>query len=353
MGLNATVTPGLTVTSSTVLSAANLNLLGTPTISITGSIDSSDIGANTVDTIQIKDDAVSAAKVGAIGGNNFIIKGDSNTSSSGISSSALDGSNDPQISLLVNDTSTLKARYVTGSLNVTAATDTNTLDLIIKDDTVTSGMLKTDAVQAHIGNLQPGGGLSANGGLANVNQNEGGGIIFFDNNEDATIGSTSYYGKAKVLPIPKAANQVLKSTQSGAISFGVIGGQADSYVSAYIDQYLGDTSTTVRAFEVIHQYNVISLKTTAMGQARVYFPNTQYANGDTVTVMGYGLTDSDPDSHMQMAASLTTVATEEVDGVSYKYIDIVFVHAKEFNGHPNSNSSYRRKPNYVHLHFYS
>ncbi len=39
MPLFVTVTPGTTVSSTTTLSASTLNLLGTPTVNITGTID--------------------------------------------------------------------------------------------------------------------------------------------------------------------------------------------------------------------------------------------------------------------------------------------------------------------------
>ena len=89
------------------------------------------------------------------------------------------------------------------------------------------------------------------------------------------------------------------------------------------------------------------------GQVRVYFASGLFENGNVVQAMGYGMTDSDPDSHVQLAVSLTTVATEAVDGTDYQYIDVVFIHAKNFNGHPNSNSSVRLTPNMVQLHFYT
>jgi len=65
MPLFVTVTPGTTITSSTTLSAATLNLLGTPTVDITGTVDGGTltIGANTVDTAAIQNLAVTTGRL--------------------------------------------------------------------------------------------------------------------------------------------------------------------------------------------------------------------------------------------------------------------------------------------------
>jgi len=358
MGLNATVTPGLTVTSSTVLSAANLNLLGTPTISITGSIDSSDIGNNTVGDSQIADDAVSASKIGDIGGANNIIKGESGTSSIGIKTVAKNADDVEQISLLVNDTSSLKARYVTGSLNVTADTATDTLGLTIKDDIVTSGMIQDSAFagRIRIGDIQPGGGVGS-GGVGSTNSAaKTGGLLVFDPNNKLSIDGSDVYGKAVVLQ-PSGPNQFLKSNSEnkGGLEFGTISGQADGYVSAYADTAVGSESNSPSgSLTKIMSNNVHSLKFQGTrGVIRVYFEDGQYSNGDTVNVMGYGISDSGPDSHFDMAVASSSVATEAVSGTNYKYIDVTFIHHKGFSGHPDSNAGATRNPNFVNLHVFS
>jgi hypothetical protein len=358
MGLNATVTPGITVTSSTVLSAANLNLLGTPTVSITGSIDSSDIGDNTIDSNQIVNGAVDANKIGNIGGANYILKGVDSSSSIGIKTVAENADEVDQISLLVNDTSSLKARYITGSLDVTADAATNTLGLTIKDDIVTSGMIQDSAFSGRIriGDIQPGGGVG-NGGVGSTNSAaKTGGLLVFDPSSKLSIDGSDVYGKAVVLQ-PSGPNQFLKSDSGGkgGLEFGTITGQADGYVSAYADTAVGAESTSPSgAFTKIMSSNVHSLKFQGTrGVIRVYFEDGQYSNGDTVNVMGYGISDSAPDSHFDMAVASSTVATEAVNGTDYKYIDVTFIHHKGFNGHPDSNSASTRNPNFINLQIYS
>lgn len=65
MPLFVTVTPGTTITPTTTLSSSTLNLLGTPTVNITGTVDGGTltIGANTVNTAAIQNLAVTTAKI--------------------------------------------------------------------------------------------------------------------------------------------------------------------------------------------------------------------------------------------------------------------------------------------------
>lgn len=65
MPLFVTVTPGTTVTSSTTLDASTLNLLGTPSVDVTGSVDggSLTLGSNSVSTTSIQNDAVIESKI--------------------------------------------------------------------------------------------------------------------------------------------------------------------------------------------------------------------------------------------------------------------------------------------------
>ena len=65
MPLFVNVTPGTTVSSTTTLSASTLNLLGTPTVNITGTIDGGTltIGANSVNTSAIQDLSVITSKI--------------------------------------------------------------------------------------------------------------------------------------------------------------------------------------------------------------------------------------------------------------------------------------------------
>lgn len=71
MPLFVTVTPGTTVTSGTVLDPSTLNLLGTPSVNVTGTVDggSLSIGANTVNESSIVNNAVTNAKLAQMAAN--------------------------------------------------------------------------------------------------------------------------------------------------------------------------------------------------------------------------------------------------------------------------------------------
>lgn len=65
MPLFVNVTPGTTISPTTTLSASTLNLLGTPTVNITGTIDGGTltIGANSVNTAALQDLSVTTSKL--------------------------------------------------------------------------------------------------------------------------------------------------------------------------------------------------------------------------------------------------------------------------------------------------
>ena len=67
MPLFVTVTPGTTISSTTTLSASSLNLLGTPSIDITGSVDGG--------TLSVADGSLTLAKFAPISGNRLIGNG--------------------------------------------------------------------------------------------------------------------------------------------------------------------------------------------------------------------------------------------------------------------------------------
>lgn len=69
MPLFVTVTPGTTVSSTTTLSASTLNLLGTPSVDITGSVDGG--------TLSVADGSLTLAKFAPISGNRLIGNGNS------------------------------------------------------------------------------------------------------------------------------------------------------------------------------------------------------------------------------------------------------------------------------------
>ena len=371
MGLNATVTPGITVTSSTVLSAANLNLLGTPTVSITGSIDSSDIGADTVGESELINNSVTAAKIGDIGGHNFILSGDSSGNGTGLDTLAVDGSTN-KISLLVNDTSALKARYITGHLDVSAATnssdgDIKALNLTIKDNTITGDMLQSGALsrKVTINDIQPGGGTSGNGGVANISASgvTGGLIVFNPDAGTSNIGANPYYGTPEVLQ-PSGPDQYLKSTGTkGKLQFGALSGYPVAVVSAYSDAHIGyNDNPSSGTFTELYQSNIFAIQRVSRGVIRVFF-NANVSSGDTIHALGAGISNHDELQMIPVVQSTAGVLQVDANGVldttngeNKSYVDVAFVNFIN-SSHTATNpqsaaASYLRNANFLNLHFY-
>jgi len=371
MGLNATVTPGITVSSSTLLNAANLNLLGTPTVSITGAIDASDIGANTVGSSELQDDAVKEQHIGSIGGNNWILKGESATSSVGVDSLARNDSNETQISLLVNDKTTLGARYITGAIEATTS-GSNKLNLAIAEDSISSAMLQDSALtrKVSIKDIQPGGGIGGRDGVASTSSSAvtGGLIVFEPDGSKADINGTDYYGKPKVLQ-PTSANQYLKSADAqGKLEFGSLTGLPAALVSAYASAHVNhDSEATSGSFVKIYGTSNIHLirrieltsPTVNYGVLRVFFTPNAFSVGDNLKVFGNAV--SGHVEHQLIPAVVSSAAEQSINssgdvdtsnGTTHPYVDVKFIRSIE-TGTPSAQiGGYLQNPNYIQLTFY-
>ena len=252
MSLNVTVTPGHTFTNSETVTTAKMNAAATPTVAVTGSIDASEIAVNAVDTPQIKNEAVDAAKMGVTSlvastsstmtpsSHNkkgvILVSGAVNNSPEGQFQQLWAG--EPNSFLIGHATRTdevwtgdwsARSKVLNSNSSIKVdQQDSDSFTFLIKENAVTKAMMADNA----IGNTQlggqvitldkitPGGGSATNnsGGIAKTNNDFWAGIIQFDPAQQA--GGTGFNGKAVATQATGKNQVVYSNAKSTPLNFG-------------------------------------------------------------------------------------------------------------------------------------
>lgn len=243
MSLNVTVTPGHTFTDNETVTTGKLNAAATPTVAVSGSIDASELGANSVGTTQLANESVTATKMGvaalqasAPGGFTMNPQTHSNKKGVILASGAIDGGTAGQFdelwagspnSFLIGHATRTDSTW-TGDWSVRSKVlssnssifvdqqDASSITMLIKENAITQSMMQGQSIgneelgsySVTLDKITPGGGAASNnsGGIAKDSNNFWAGIMQFNPAQEA--GSTGWNGKAEALQASEK-NQVV------------------------------------------------------------------------------------------------------------------------------------------------
>jgi len=289
MPLSITVQANESFPANEAVTLAKLRSAAKPSVAISGSVGSDDLAANSVSGTNIAASSITADKMGLAA-----ITGETgNTTRKGVILVSGTTSTDKQYGELyagkVNQfligTGTVsegawtgtydlksKALSAASSVEVTAQGD-NDFALTIKDDAVVKSMMTNNSVgnselsgyAVTLNKIAPGGGIAADGGIAENDSSFWGGVL--DINPNSKV--AGYAGEVAALQ-PTAANQVIYSEASGArLKFGAHPSIPTAWVTARQKggtlNWEGSGTVDNTDFSIISARGVASVERTGLG----------------------------------------------------------------------------------------
>jgi len=315
MPLSITVQPNELFPANEAVTLAKLRSAAKPSVAISGSVGSDDLAANSVAGTNIAAASITADKMGlaAITGDAandtrkgvILVSGKTSTEQqygelyAGKVNQFLIGAGTVAEGVWTNTYDLeSKALSAASSVEVTAQ-GTSDFALTIKDDAVVKAMMANDSVgNNELSNygvtftkFAPGGGIAADGGIAESTNDFWGGVIDID----PAVVVNGY--KGKVSPIqPTGKNQVIYADAEGArLKFGAHPCMPKAFI--YAHQISGDTSTSSGDATVASDYAIYMSsgveQITRTGDSGILDHEFRisagiYATGDTVKCMGWG-----------------------------------------------------------------
>ena len=309
MSLNVTVTPGHTFTDNETVTTGKLNAAATPTVAVSGSIDASELGANSVGTTQLANEAVIATKMGvaalqasAPGGFTMNPQTHSNKKGVILASGAIDGGTVGQFdelwagspnSFLIGHATRTDSTW-TGDWSVRSKVlssnssifvdqqDASSITMLIKENAITKSMMQGQSIgneelggyAVTLDKITPGGGAASDnsGGIAKDSNDFWAGIMQFNPANEA--GSTGWNGKAEALQASEKNQVVYSQAKQSALVFGhhPCIPKAFAMIRAH-GEHAGASSHNASDFTIIHGEGISEIKkvyTSGAGEYATY-----------------------------------------------------------------------------------
>lgn len=220
MPLFVKVTPGTTITPSTTLSASTLNLLGTPSVDVTGSVDGG--------TLSVADGSLTLSKFSAITGNRLIGNGSS-------------------VSAYPAELSSTDLAFTASTVNVATGAITETklgarAATFAKVQAISTGKLlgRTTASSGDIEELTVGSGLTLSGGTLTALRPR----TVFTNVEAASVYTTVPNIRANAIEITPLTTQITPQTNTSKVLVQFNFSGEIVYTSAFILERVDGTTVT-------------------------------------------------------------------------------------------------------------